>query len=87
MLTFCGGRHRFCLDGTVWTPPLVTLVICCGSILVFLTIIFVFVFVETRRASGKVAPQHSSAFMARSKSIAHLSAPWRLCYWMQCHQC
>ena len=40
----------------MWTPPLVTLVICCGSILVFLAIIFVFVFVETRRASGKVAP-------------------------------
>lgn len=39
----------------MWTPPLVVLVICCGSILVFLTIIFVFVFVETRRATGKVS--------------------------------
>ena len=39
----------------MWTPPLVTLVICCGSVLVFLTIIFIFVFVETRRATGKVS--------------------------------
>ena len=50
--------RRFCLDGTVWTYPLVTLVICCGSILVFLTIIFVFVYIETRRASGKVRLLH-----------------------------
>ena len=49
---------RYCLDGTVWTPPLVVLVICCASVLVFLAIIFIFVYVETRRASGKVAPRH-----------------------------
>lgn len=45
---------RYCLDGTIWTPPLVILVICCGSVLVFMTIIFLFVYCETRRATGKV---------------------------------
>lgn len=49
---------RFCLDGTVWTEPLVVLVICCGAGLVFMTIIFIFVYIETRRASGKVGNPH-----------------------------
>lgn len=32
------------------------LVICFGSILTFMTIIFLFVYCETRRATGKVNP-------------------------------
>ncbi|CAK0785848.1 hypothetical protein CVIRNUC_009060 [Coccomyxa viridis] len=44
---------KYCLDGTVWTAPLVVLVICFGSILVFMTIVFLFVYIETRRATGQ----------------------------------
>ena len=47
-------RGRYCLDGTAWTAPLVVLVICFGSILVFLSIVFLFVYIETRRATGQV---------------------------------
>ena len=50
-------RDRYCLDGTVWTAPLVVLVICFGSILVFMTIVFLFVYIETRRATGQVCCQ------------------------------
>ena len=50
-------RDRYCLDGTVWTAPLVVLVICFGSILIFMTIIFLFVYIETRRATGQVCDQ------------------------------
>ena len=42
----------------MWTEPLVVLVICCGAGLVFMTIIFIFVYIETRRASGKVRNSH-----------------------------
>ena len=41
----------------MWTAPLVVLVICFSSILVFMTIIFLFVYIETRRATGQVCDQ------------------------------
>ena len=58
-------RGRYCLDGTVWTAPLVVLVICFGSILAFMTIVFLFVYLETRRATGQVRHQSLLGFTSQ----------------------
>ena len=54
----------------MWTAPLVVLVICFGSILVFMTIIFLFVYIETRRATGQVR-NPSSLIMRPSSGTPH----------------